>query len=281
MPLVLFLTLVEAAFGMALVQSFIPRSALGPGFGKTISALIFFCLLPAVLLARGMLPPGGAGLLGAVQSAGAAALFFWFCFFVVLNYPKDRALLMLSAFATLAQGAMIVFIALHLARYYATPASQDGYGPSPASLGLALTAGISTSGFLLGAVTMAMMIGHWYLVIPGLSIGWLKGGCLAFAAAIALRLISIAISIMVGAWSDPFGAQDFFDRFYTETSMLFVLRLFVGIAIPSAFCGMAYRAAVIRSTQSSTGILFPAMIVVFLGEMLATFLIIGLRGLCV
>ena len=146
---------------------------------------------------------------------------------------------------------------------------------------VSLLAGISTSGLLLGSVTMAMLIGHWYLVIPGLPIRWLKGACIAFGTAIALKAMAIALSLIVGASSNPFGPQDFFDRFRIDVLPLFAVKALLSLVIPAVFCAMAYRAAAIRSTQSSTGILFPTMIIVFIGEMIGSYLIIGLAGLSV
>jgi len=134
------------------------------------------------------------------------------------------------------------------------------------------------SGLLLGSVTMAMLIGHWYLVNPGLDINWLKGACLAFGGSLLLKVITIVVSLLIGMLSDPFGPQSFFDK-HAGAVFIFVIRLIVGVIIPAAFCFMAYRAAAIRSTQSSTGILYPSMIVVFIGEMVGTFLTIGFSGL--
>jgi len=72
--LIFFLSMVEISFGMAVVQIFIPRSALGPGFGKTISSIIFFCLLGPVLMARKLLPAHEIGFLFEIQASGLVAL---------------------------------------------------------------------------------------------------------------------------------------------------------------------------------------------------------------
>lgn len=267
---------------MALIHCFIPRAALGPGFGKTISAIVFFCLLGPVALARPLLPPGGQVPMAVLQGAGILALGMWFSYFVALNYPEDILQRMLVVTATAAQLLMVAMTARVLAEhYYATSPTGEHFGPNPAMLMLSLAGGIVSSGFLLGAVTMAMLIGHWYLVIPGLPIDWLKGACLAFGGGILIKAIAIAISFSIGAESDPFGPRGFFDQFLVQGMQLFLVRAFVGLFVPAGFCLMAYKAAAIRATQSSTGILFPAMIVVFIGEMISSFLIIGMAGLCI
>ncbi len=279
MSFVLYLTLIETAFGMAIVQCFIPRSALGPGFGKTISATIFFCLLFPLLGLKKLMPWMTPGDVAALRIAGGASLAMWFAYFVALNYPKERLLFFIAVWGTLAQATMLWGNAWILARHFYSPGGGTGYGPSMQGLILALSLGTAASSCLLGTVTMAMLIGHWYLVIPGLSIKWLKGGCAAFGVALAFKTVTIAISLTIGAMSDFFGAQGFLDRYILGNLTLFCLRDLVGIFLPACLAWMAYQAAAIKSTQSSTGILFPAMIIVYLGEMIGTYLIVGLSGL--
>jgi hypothetical protein len=280
---VLFLTLVEVALGMSVILLFIPRAALGPGFGKTIAAIAFFCLLGPVLLARYLLPSADAGLFPPMQAAGGVALVLWFLYFVLMNFERDLAAQFLVMAATFAQAATLAIAARMLAVYFHDFRSAEEFGPTVAHLTLALTSGVFASALLLGTVSMAMMIGHWYLVIPGLAIKWLKGACLAFGVSIVLKALAVAFSFMIGLTTHPFGAQGFLDQFRVDplTMIFFAVRLLVGLVIPGIFCVLAYRAAAIRSTQSSTGILFPAMIVVFLGEMIGTYLIIGFAGLAV
>ena len=103
MLLVLYLTLLEVAFGMSAVLLFIPRPALGPGFGKTISSIVFFCLLGPILLVRYMLPSARPDLLTPIQVTGGLSLLFWFLYFVSLNFERDSLQRKLSALATSAQ----------------------------------------------------------------------------------------------------------------------------------------------------------------------------------
>lgn len=281
--LVLYLTLFEIAFGMSAVLLFVPKSALGPGFGKTNGSIVFFCLLGPVLLARRMLPDARPDLLTPIQIAGGFALLFLFLYFVCLNFDREKLQRKLLALATAAQILAIVFTCRLLAAYFYEVGSGADIGPTVTQLMWTLNTGIFASAFLLGTVTMAMMIGHWYLVIPGLAIKWLKGACLAYGGAVVLKALAVTLSLIIGVLSNPFGMQGFLDLFRTDmlTLLFFAVRVVVGLVIPAAFCVMAYRAAAIRSTQSSTGILFPAMIVVFLGEMIGTYLIIGFAGLAI
>ncbi len=287
LSLVLYLTLLEIGLGMGAVHLFIPRSALGPGFGKTISTSIFFSLLFAMLGLRRFLPSDEGDLFSAVRAAGWSAIGFWFAYFVALNYPREGFQRILILIALFFQVALVLATSLLMARHYwalGHPAAQaevpEELGTTVPQLFLSLAVGISSSGLLLGSVTMAMLIGHWYLVIPGLAIRWLKGSCLAFAFAIVFKALSVWLSMTIGVRSDPFGAEGFLDRAILSNLIFLTLRYFIGLLLPAVACGMAYRSAAIRSTQSATGILFPAMILVLLGEMIGSYLIIGLWGLC-
>jgi len=279
---VLFLALSEIALGMAVVQCFIPRSALGPGFGKTIAAIAFFCLLPTVLLAGRMLPDEGSGPRLAAQGSGAVALLAWFAYFVALNTPGETVQRGLQAAATAAQAAMAAAAVWLLARHFHRLESPQGFGPGLLDLALSLAAGVLTSSLLLGSVVMAMLIGHWYLVIPGLSLAWLRGACWAFGGALLGRGVAIAYSLLLGGLTDPFGPEGFLDTLRASGTLpILAVRLLVGLIIPAAFCLMAYRSAAIRATQSATGILFPAVAVVLMGEVMGAFLTLGLGGLYV
>lgn len=281
MELVLYLSLVEVAFGMALIHCFIPRAALGPGFGKTISTLVFFSLLAPVILMRRFLPPGELLPTALLQGSGILSLGLWFTYFVVLNYQEDQLQRLLIVGATAAQGFGLVMTSLLLARHFHHPGVAANFGPSASMLLVSLLAGTFSSAFLMGSVTMAMLIGHWYLIDPGLEIDWLKGACLAFGGAIGLKGLAIVVSLMLGVASDPFGAQGFFDRLRSFNLDIYLMaRFMVGLVVPAGFCIMAYKSAAIRSTQSSTGILFPAIVVVFMGEIIGLFLTVkGLEGI--
>lgn len=278
MRLVLFLTLIQTAVGMSVIQCFIPRAALGPGFGKTISTTIFFCLLFPILAIQWLLPIQGYGLF-LLRVLGGTSLAIWFTYFVVLNYPRERLLQWLAALGSISGLALITHTSQLLAEHYYGLSGGSGFGPTIQGLRLSLTLGNISGAMLLGSVSMGMLIGHWYLVIPGLDIKWLKNACGLFAGALGLRIGAVAISMMIGAYSDPFGVSGFMDSYVLRNLPLFGPRIIVGLLIPLPMCWMAYSAASIRSTQSSTGILFPAMIVLYLGEMIGTAMINGLGGL--
>lgn len=281
MSLVLYLALAETAFGMAFLQCFVPRSALGQGFGKTVSAIVFFCQLGAWIGMRRLLPPVRDEALEAAWAAGLVSLLFWFAYFVAFNYDNRSLHNGLAVAATLAQLAGLVAVARVLANHFGSHLFRDAFDfvPKTEALFISLVFGALASALCLGSVTMAMLIGHWYLVESNLSIRWLQSFCLVFLLSLALKAGSMGLSFYLGVVADPYGLRGFLDRAVVANNMLFQLRLLVGLAIPTALGVMAWRAAAIRSTQSSTGILFPAQIVVFLAEMVGAAMIRGLSGL--
>jgi hypothetical protein len=126
------------------------------------------------------------------------------------------------------------------------------------------TLSIATSGLILGLVFAAMLLGHWYLNAPGMSLGPLR----RLLAAAAIAVIAQAVLSTVGtinAWSA-----------HTEPSTtwwLFVaLRWSFGICGVLAMLWMAGRTLEIPNTQSATGILYVAVIGVFVGELVSALL---------
>jgi hypothetical protein len=122
----------------------------------------------------------------------------------------------------------------------------------------------TTSGLVLGLVFAAMLLGHWYLNAPGMSLAPLRRLLAAAAAAVIIQAIVSAVGTAT-AWS----AQ-------TELSsawLLFVaLRWSFGICGVLALLWMAWRTLEIPNTQSATGILYVAVIGVFVGELTAALL---------
>jgi hypothetical protein len=125
-------------------------------------------------------------------------------------------------------------------------------------------ASIINSGLVLGTVFASMLLGHWYLNAPGMSLEPLKKLLAASAIAVSAQALISAIGTAT-AWS----AQ-------TELSsawiLFVVLRWSFGIFGVLALLCMAWRTLQIPNTQSATGILYVAVIGVFVGELMAALL---------
>ncbi|MEX0717074.1 MAG: hypothetical protein WD066_10815 [Planctomycetaceae bacterium] len=116
---------------------------------------------------------------------------------------------------------------------------------------------------VLGAAVTGMLLGHWYLTAPTMSIAPLGRLNQFLAASVSARLVLSAIGLVV-AWPSLAGRSDW---------LLWVsLRWAAGIVGPLILSAMVWRILKYRHTQSATGVLFAATILVFLGELTASLL---------
>jgi hypothetical protein len=118
---------------------------------------------------------------------------------------------------------------------------------------------VATSGLVLGVNFGAMLLGHWYLNSPSMELAPLRR--LINAAAVA-----VAIQALVSAFG--LGMQLSTGFHATVSWLLFVvLRWSFGLAGVAALLWMARQTLKIPNTQSATGILYVAVIGVFVGEL--------------
>ena len=124
------------------------------------------------------------------------------------------------------------------------------------------------AGLLLGFTITAMFLGHWYLNTPTMQIVPLQKLLLWMAGAIVLRAALSGFGLIAEATT-----TDFFTAAGAGTNMLLVtLRWLWGILGVAALTWMTWQTLKIPNTQSATGILYVAVIGVFLGELTAQLL---------
>ncbi len=116
------------------------------------------------------------------------------------------------------------------------------------------------SAVLLGSVTAAMTLGHFYLVIPGLSTRPLMRLTWLFGAALLGRALLFGACVGVG-WTPLPVAFDL-------DAVVFGARILVGFVAPAVLWFSVRETVRISSTQSATGILYAAVVLVMLGEAL-------------
>jgi hypothetical protein len=121
------------------------------------------------------------------------------------------------------------------------------------------TIALVTSGLTLGVTTAAMLLGHWYLNAPGMELGPLRR--LLTVAALAV----VAQMLIVG---DGLVLQQMYQSDTTVGWWMFVLlRWSFGLLGVLGLLWMAWQTLKIPNTQSATGILYVAVIGVFVGEL--------------
>ncbi|HUJ12388.1 MAG TPA: hypothetical protein VL284_01250 [Thermoanaerobaculia bacterium] len=124
-------------------------------------------------------------------------------------------------------------------------------------------AGAISSIALLGCVNLAMLLGHWYLVVRGMSIDPLKRLTHATLAASIVRVIVVAIALLMpGVWNAIAIRQGIF----------FWMRAGWGLVGPLALYPMVWGTVKIRSTMAATGILYVDVVAVVIGEVLGAWL---------
>jgi hypothetical protein len=119
----------------------------------------------------------------------------------------------------------------------------------------------------LGVITYAMILGHWYLVVPGLSENHLKKSLVAFWWILALKIILCAVEV--------FNHQNLFSAGTTEAMgymfnwIMLLMRFGWGYLIIGIMGYYTWRLTKIRSIQSATGVLYVMTFFVFIGELIA------------
>jgi len=115
------------------------------------------------------------------------------------------------------------------------------------------------SGQLLGTTIAAMFLGHWYLNTPTMEIGPLRR---------LLRLMAEAIVVRAVVCGAGLAALSFHGVELSTAQWLMIgLRWAAGITGVAILTWMAWQTLKIPNTQSATGILYVAVITVFIGEL--------------
>jgi hypothetical protein len=108
----------------------------------------------------------------------------------------------------------------------------------------------------LGAVTAAMLLGHWYLVTPKLSPAPLRRMIWLLLATLALQALLFVVAVTAVS-SGPLGGP---------IGWLTWLRLIAGILLPIGITVLALLASRAASLQASTGLLYISLALVMAGS---------------
>jgi hypothetical protein len=182
----------------------------------------------------------------------ALAVVFALCLpYAVLTLRQQRRPALVAG--GLASTAGLAAIAL-LAEVFALP--TWGY----AGTLLSLTIGA----LVLGAVSMGMILGHWYLVTPRLPEQPLREMTFFLLLALGFQAVLLIPSLAL-----PRDAIDGGLDGSIAASPFFWMRVGGGLAFPFALSYMAYDSSGVRAMQSATGLLYIAMALVLAGEVLA------------
>jgi hypothetical protein len=121
----------------------------------------------------------------------------------------------------------------------------------------------SSSGLLLGATLTAMLLGHYYLIAPAMTIEPLKRSL----NLIAVGLIARCLFAGIGMWVAKVGPFASGSGGHASDTTIIAMRWGMGFVGATVSVYLARRTVEIRSTQSATGILYITSIFVLFGEL--------------
>jgi hypothetical protein len=260
MSVVLYLFLAHLGVGIAFTLLLVAKEA-GVKFFR-FNAGLAAALIAAALAFRPA--PGGVGA-SVAQGAPVVALgislaaltVYWIIAGRVWGWLRPP----LAVLASVAGAAAVV---LH------------GFAASAAVTGglLAAASGLSSAALLGGACT-AMVLGHWYLVIPSMQVRHLQRIVGFHIATLAARVLVVGIVLAVAA-AVPLATGQSLRRYVTSVDGIFFWqRMLFGLAAPAVLGYLTWETAKIRSTQSATGILYVDFFTVVVGEVLASYVLLS------
>jgi hypothetical protein len=232
-------------FGMLAALLLLSPAQINPRFYRT-HCLTALGLGAGVLVLLG----GAAGPLRAALGGALLLSFLGSASWSIEGAPGGRALVVLALLAFgaalwLAQGELF---------------SQDLSAP------LWLVADGLTSSALLGVALTAMLMGHSYLIAPGMSLTPLRRLLIGLFVALTLRMGFAAAGLW--RWTDAGTSTTL-----KEVALLWLpLRWGLGLLLPLGLGVMTWHTARLRNTQSATGILYIVVVFCFLGELTAQLL---------
>lgn len=128
---------------------------------------------------------------------------------------------------------------------------------------LAMTAGT----LVMGAVSVSMVWGHWYLTEGALPAWPLRDLAIALIAALALQGVVVVVNAAIPVRETPISRTPVSVDLVANPA--FYLRVGVGIVFPAVLAALALATTRMRAMQSATGLLYICMGGVFTGEVLA------------
>jgi hypothetical protein len=133
---------------------------------------------------------------------------------------------------------------------------------------LTYAASFIVSALLLGSVTVGMLIGHWYLIDTGQSLGPFIRIFKFFVVALLLQVTGFVLLLTALYFHGSPQIDEGFARLWDNHATLLTIRVLVGQIAPLILSGMIWRTLLIPHTMAATGLFYMALLGVFVGEIL-------------
>jgi hypothetical protein len=130
---------------------------------------------------------------------------------------------------------------------------------------------------LLGSVMLTMVFGHWYLVIPKLSIEPLMRLTKVLMGAIGIRILTIVVSFIVVQAEQSIPLIAVLRELMVQQGIFFWPRIVFGVVVPIILAAMIWSTVQIRHTQAATGLLYLAVVALLFGEFFSKFLLFAVQ----
>lgn len=260
--MVLFLFLTHLAIGIVVSLVFVKREA-GVKFFRFNAGLAVALLAVAFAFNAG---PGesttGQLAYGALVVSGAATAVYW------LTVGRMLASIRPALVAVACAGGLVALVA------QAIDVSAGTTFPTR----LLTVVSFLTSAALLGGACTAMILGHWYLVIPSMPVSLLQSIVKLHIGSMVIRVAAVVAAIVVAieTWQPGLGPS-FRHYIFSIGGIFFWQRILFGLVGPALLSYLTWETAKIRATQSATGILYVDFFTVVVGEVLAKYLLLATR----
>ena len=130
---------------------------------------------------------------------------------------------------------------------------------------------------LLGGACGAMVLGHWYLVVPSLDVAHLQSIVRLHIGSTVVRAVVVATAVLIAIVSWQPGLPNFQRYIFSIDGIFFWQRVLFGLGGPALLSYMTWETAKIQSTQSATGILYVDFFTVIVGEVLAKYVLLSTK----
>ena len=257
--------------GLALLP-LVPSKEIGEGFFKFMGGL--YLAIMALVLGASLTSADYINSFADLYSSWSGwELVFSFSFTALLGAYNLSLWFRLSSLKKVFLGAATVLGAMGVI------ASSMNHLTPDVLLGLPLLPlNFITSTLLLGSATTGMLLGHWYLVAPSLSVTPLRRITLILLISIVAAVLLLALNLGLVGSQPPSGPNANPLEVLTSIygfGMFFWLRALVGLLIPLVITLMVWQTLKIKSMQAATGLLYIAMVAAFAGEMLGRYLLLA------
>ncbi|NNM33080.1 MAG: hypothetical protein HKO53_08435 [Gemmatimonadetes bacterium] len=250
MTQILYHFLLHMGWGMLATLPLVPPRAIARSYFVVNVLCVMGLWITAIALASG----GDLGRLDLWTTGAVAAL--------MIGFMLD------PAESPRAAGAFL-FVALGLSTVSILLGAQSLAGEALHTRGWFLSLSFAVSGLLVGGTLVSMILGHYYLVSPELSFGFLGKYAKVIGVLLALRVLLTLVPVFTAdLFARPEGAHA--GIFFVDHLAFLLQRGLTMIAL-AVLLPMILDCVKRRANQSATGLLYVASFLAVMGEGVATY----------